>query len=53
MAACGNEHTAVVGEDGSLWTWGNGSEVGPPHPRLSPFVVLHGAKGTRACYGAR
>ena len=27
MAACGNEHTAVVGEDGRLWTWGNGGEV--------------------------
>ena len=27
MAACGNEHTAVVSEQGLLWTWGHGSEV--------------------------
>ena len=26
MAACGADHSAAVDEDGSLWTWGRGSE---------------------------
>jgi alpha-tubulin suppressor-like RCC1 family protein len=38
MAACGNEHTAVVSEDGRLWTWGDGSEGRLGHGDMEPRV---------------
>ena len=45
MVSCGDEHTAVVTEQGQLWTWGRGSGqlgLGDQLTRCEPVRVMAG-----------